>query len=1665
MIVKRFQQQVERFAEQTAVKSGELSLTYNQLNRWANRIAHTVREQYPDPRRPLDQQTVGVLFRHGAGGVAAGMGALKDRKVYVPMDSAYPIERLRFMLDFFDISLLLTGDENRELAHQLCSDISPSTAVVNIDHLPAHVSPENPRWESPLPQEHPAYIIFTSGSQGKPKGVIQTLGNLLFFTDTYIDVLEITHEDRVSFLSSFSHDGAVEDIYTALLSGATLCPFDIKRQGVGEIAPWLTDEKISVYHSVPTVFRYLTGTLTGGETFPHLRVMCMGAERLREDDLRTAGTHFPNTRLVHMYGQTESSLNTIGTLDTQSPDTPVHIGRPLEDVSIYLLNEEGEEVNDLETGEIFVLSPYLSPGYWKAPEENEKAYIMDDSGRYYRTGDLARRDIDGTIRFMGRKDLQVKIRGYRIDPAEIESCLAEAQGVKSVVVTDREEEGETYLCAYFTAHAPISPADLRNHLEGRLPDFMHPAFFIPLDTFPQLPNGKIDRRALPNPEIQAEEEFTPPRDDIETALAGIWAGVLGLDKEAVGVHTDFFHSGGHSLKATAMTARVHRHFNVKLTLKEVFDAPTLGQLAQNIKNSARSAFVPLEPTEEKEYYLLSSHQKRLYILQQLDTAGTGYNMLQVFRLTEPPRPGAWETAFKALIRRHESLRTFFAMVEGGPVQRIDPAAADRFTVESSPESRTVRDFIRPFDLGRAPLLRAGITGAHTPHPYLVMDMHHIISDGVSLAILVRDFFALLNREPPPPLPIQYKDFAQWQQNPAGRERIQKQRDFWVNQFRDELPVMKLPADFPRPPVQDFRGAVVMFQLTPGESASLRQLALSRQTGMFALLLALFNVFLAKLSGSPDIIAGTTTAGREHAHLADIIGMFVNTLALRNTPMLEYPFTDFLQEVRTRTFQAFENQDYPFEDLVEQLNIRRDASRNPLFDTVLVLQNIGLQTGAVTGFGSVPRDLEHTRAKFDLTFQCFEAPDHLQIHIEYAAALFTQETVERFRDYFQRVVAAVAGAPQIRIADIDILSETEKQQLLVDFNRTGARYPSEKTIHQLFQEQVEKFPHRTALSYAGQCITYHNLNRDANRLAHCLRERGARPGAIIAVILERTPHILTALLAILKSGGAYLPILPETPAQRILTMLDDAHASLLVTHSRQSRQHAPILLNPTGPESAPPREMCYMDLELDEAAELPEEKPAAVNQPGDACYVIFTSGSTGKPKGVLVEHENVVRLMINDRCAFDFGPGDVWTLFHSYSFDFSVWEMYGALLYGGKLVVVPRLTAVDTPKFLQLLKREAVTVLNQTPSAFYLLAGQELDAPGNQLCLKAVIFGGEALKPAKLQEWRRKYPAVTLVNMFGITETTVHVTYKEIGDTEIDFGISNIGVPIPTLETYLMDPYLNLVPIGVAGELCVGGKGVARGYLNRVQLTHERFTHNPYKPGQRLYRSGDLARLLPDGEMEYLGRIDHQVQIRGFRIEPGEIENQLLRHPDIGEAVVIDRDDGKRESYLCAYYVSPRPIEVKELREHLAGGLPDYMIPAYFMPLDHIPLTPNGKIDRKALPAPEAPGGREVVPPKNELERIMTESWKEVLGLEQIGTHHNFFDLGGNSLDMVKITNLLKKQHNIEVPIVSLFRYPTVDSLVRYLEKGEFNSIVEREQEQKKGKNRMANLRSRRKKER
>ncbi|UCH93962.1 MAG: amino acid adenylation domain-containing protein [Candidatus Aminicenantes bacterium] len=1660
-IPARFEEQVNKYPGKIAVKTVTQTLTYDFLNRWSNRTAHTILALDSGSRIGKNNHMAALLFKQQAEMIVGIMGALKAGKIYLPLNSTYPQDRLIYMLKDSQSKMLITDNENFHLALDLKERVKKNLSIININRIEENVS-----WKDPtinIVPEHPAYVLYTSGSTGSPKGVVQSHRNVLHFARVYTNALHIDSLDKLTLLSSYSFDAAKMDIYGALLNGAALYPYDIVQQGsLRQLPVWLGQEAVTIYHSIPTVYRYFTDMLQETDQFPNLRFIVLGGEAVFKEDIEAYKKYFPDRCLfINGLGPTESTVTLQYFLNKNTPlnKEAVPVGYPADRTEVFLLDENNKEAPVYGSGEIVYKSDHLALGYLNKPEQSHELftqYPLAGDGRVYWSGDLGRRLPDGSIEYISRKDSQVKINGYRIELGEIEAKLDKIHGIKkSAVECRQDQQGENYLIAYYInlpgREHEISAADLAKQLKQFLPEYMIPRSFIPLQAFPLTVTGKIDRKSLPEPDesFLFKANHTPPTNETEEKLIEIWKKVLKVQR--LGTSDNFFSLGGHSIKAILLISEIHKEFNVKLPLKKIFSEPTIKGCADFINRAGKNIYESIRPVEKKDYYPLSSAQKRIFFLEQFENIGTTYNMPVVMKIEGEMDKKRFENNFLSLIIHHQALRTSFELVDNEPVQRIHEI--NDFQVQKFPTGRKhinqiIENFIRPFDLSTSPLLRVGLISLSETEKILLFDMHHIISDGTSKGIMIKEFLKLYNGEELYPLNIHYKDFTIWQNDLFKANEIKRQEKYWLNLYADgaEIPKLNLPLDFPRPPVMDFIGEHFRFKLDYEDTLLFKKLAMDNDTTLFMNLLAVFNVLLYKYTSQDDIIIGTPSSGRHHTGLQYLIGIFVNTLAIRNYPMGQKTYLEFLKEVKTACINAFENQDLQFEALIDQLNLERDLSRNPLFDVSFVFQNFDQPRLEVRGITFSPYDFTPGISKFDLTLFAWELDNEIHFTLEYSK-LLRKETIERITNHYRLIIQRVKRDPGIRISEIEILTEEEKHLLIHDFNNTAANFPGDKTIVSLFEDQGEITPDNVAVIYENEHITYTGLNEKSNQLAQLLKGSGIKPGLIVAIMIERSIGMMVGIFGILKAGGAYLPIDPGFPGRRVEYMLKDSEAPLLVT------THSCPALEKTNFD----KEIVYLDLEAGHAGNAGLDFSVAVSRstlnrppgksriqgvpggmgsavPSNIVYVIYTSGSTGKPKGVIVEHRGVINFLYGLFELYPLTESDHYLLKTPLSFDVSVSELFGGILSGSAVVLLKKDGEKDPQVITAAIARSRITHINFVPAMFNaFLDAFEPENTSQISSLKYIFLAGEELLPETVEKFRRFNIPIKLENLYGPTECTVYTSRYSLSHWE-GTGRIPIGKSLPNVKQYILDAYGHLQGIGTPGELFISGLGLGRGYLDNQEFTAAKFIKNPFAKGDRMYRAGDYARYLPDGNIEFLGRKDHQIKIRGFRIELGEIENQLLRHKHISEAVVSSLGGEHSTHLLCAYIVSDKELQNAQLRDYLSEQLPDYMIPSYFMRLDHLPLTPGGKIDRKVLPKPGVGGRVEYTPPGSKIEKTLVDIWSEVLSMEKeaIGIDINFFEMGGHSLKAIAVVTRIHKKLDVRVPIAQIFRTPTIRKLTRYL---------------------------------
>ena len=1667
-----FEEQVSVSPDRTAVVFDGQELSYRELYDKSHDLALYLQSLGVGP-----DSIVGLCLERSIEMMVAIMGTALAGGAYLPLDPDYPDERLAYMIEDSGSPVLLT---QRKWEGRVGALSGGETRLVALDAEWSEVSERVAalkREKAPLRREvgshNLCYVIYTSGSTGKPKGVLVEHRALVNRIHWMQKRYALDRSDVILQKTPYSFDVSVWEFFWPMMAGASVV-FAVAggHKDAGYLEELINEAKVTTLHFVPSMlYSFLENARSecGGVR----RVFCSG-EALDKKGVDRYKTRFPNAALHNLYGPTEAAID-VTAFDCSQLSYPfVPIGAPIDNIQIHILDGRNRLQPMGVPGELHIAGDGLARGYLNRPELTEEKFVanpFEPGGRMYKTGDLARWLEDGAIQYLGRIDTQVKIRGFRIELGEIEAQLNQHPQVQDCAVASQGEGAEKRLIAFYRAKettadylVQLPNEELRAHLLRTLPEYMAPVAFVSLAAIPLSSNGKVDRRALARMDVAMESgrEYLAPRNETEKRLVEIWAEVLNLTPEKIGVNDNFFELGGNSLLATQLISKIRSQMNVDLPLKTLFDQTSVAQLAEDIATAEQNEIPPIRPIDRGRFERLplSFAQERLWFINQLDPDGAGYNSPGAAILRDELDVNRLEEAFNLIIARHEGLRTVFPSEEGQARQRILDRLdfkLERFDLRSylSKEARDHKakeicqsDAATPFDLASGPLIRGKVITLASDEHIVMVNMSHIISDGWSLGVLIKELGVIMEafrqgRRPElAPLPIQYVDYSVWQRQWLEESgTLSRLLAYWQEKLSGLPESLDLATDYPRPSVQSFAGARQALTLDERLTARLKFLAEQQGCTLYMVLLAAFKTLLHRYTGQTDICVGSPIANRQYVETEGLIGMLVNTLALRTQVEGEDRFTSLLSKVRATCLEAYEHQDAPFEKVVDALRPKRNLAVSPLFQVMMVLQNVnvGRPDPHVQRY-----PLESGVSKFDLTVEFTEDQEGLAGSVEYSTALFKPQTIERMVGHFTALCHAITVTPTANIRDLDYLREAEKRRLLVDYNDTRAEYSKDKCIHHLFEEQVAVSPDRMAVVFGGQSLRYRELYDKSHDLALYLQSLGVGPDSIVGLCLERSSEMVVAIMGTALAGGAYLPLDPDYPDERLAYMIEDSGSSVLLTQRKWEGR--------IGALSGGETRLVALDAgspEVSERAAALKREKAPLRRdvrPHNLCYVLYTSGSTGNPKGVMVPHSAISNHMQWMQRTLAFNHMDCVLQKTPFSFDASVWEFYAPLLSGGRLVMAQPGGHRDCSYLLKVMREEAVTTLQVVPMLLRMILEEE----GLEECrsLKRLFCGGEPLERDLVERLRERLSEVEIYNLYGPTETTIDVTAFDC--SQLKYPFVPIGAPIDNIRIYILDQDDRLQPIGVPGELHIAGDGLARGYLSRPELTEEKFVANPFEPGGRMYKTGDLARWLEDGNIQYLGRIDTQVKIRGFRIELGEIEARLNQYPGIQESAVAPQGEGA-EKWLIAFYRAKETtadhlvqLPNEELRAHLLRTLPEYMAPAAFVSLAAIPLSSNGKVDRRALTRMDVAmeSGREYLAPRNETEKRLVEIWVEVLNLapEKVGVNDNFFELGGHSLLATRLISKIRSQMNVDLPLKALFERGSVAQLAQLIAKAEKSEI-------------------------
>lgn len=1567
--VELFERQVaEHSAEIALVFEGE-QLSYEQFNQQANQVANALQQ-----RGIGAGMFVPLLMTRSVEMLVSMIGVIKAGAAYVPIDPDFPDERIEFILKDCHSRVALTNGQKRRSTVEFLTVaelLIGSTDNPNVKHL----------------ETNPIYCIYTSGTTGQPKGVIVNQRNVLNYCLNQTPFLEeLRHKSRIVSVTNYTFDIFVTESLFALINNLTIVLANAQQMEDPEaFHQLLQTEEVTAIQTTPSKMKLYTSKLAYFEGFRQLETIGLGGEAFSPDLFKQLRI-YTTAKVFNLYGPSEATVWVAGQEITDS----YSLGKPFENCQLYVV-WNGELCGVGVPGELWIAGESVVTGYQNRPELTEQQFVPNPfgEGRIYRTGDVVRRLEDGTIDYLNRQDDQVKIHGYRIELDEIESVIKKQVKIENVAVIIRPDTmGEMAIHGYFVASEIVSVTWLKNKLKQELPAYMVPMYLKQVEFIPTNSSGKLARSQLPEIILGGQADVKP-RTKMEQTVATVFESVLGLKE--VGVNGHFFDLGGHSLRLTTAVNQLEAATGSRVALKEIFNHPRVGELAAYMEALKTGSYLPIPVAEEMTVYPMSSGQKRLFALNQIDKS-TAYNMPVALKIEGQLSQEHVIRTLQLLIERHEALRTTFAVVEGQPVQQIalngNANLTEILSVDQS-EKALLREFVQPFDLARGPLLRVAMT-VNEKESLLFIDMHHIISDGMSLTIFMREFTTLYNGGSLTPIEVHYKDYSQW----IGNRDLSQQATYWQKQFADEVPVLDLPLDYPRPHEQDFRGQHVSDWFDGAIKEQISQLAKRTETTEYMVFMAIYMILLSKYSLQDELVVGSPISGRLHRDTESMLGMFVNTLAIKSQPNPDKLFLTFLAEVKATCLEAYENQEYPFEELVEQAGITRSFARNPLFDTMFVLQNnetLPLKLGDKVV--SIVDPLE-TPAKFDLTLTISEEKEGYLVDLNYATGLFKAESMSWLLQHFMSLVTTVCEQPRRTIRSLSVMDQNELR-LMNQLNQTGVPYDKQMTVPQLFSASVANNPQKVALIFEDKRLTYEELDQKSDQLARQLVRKGVKPGVFVALAMTKSTEMILSILAVIKAGGAYLAVDPTYPTERIFYMLEDSRPLLLLTNLAD-------FISPVTSLEVQRIACDALNASVNGGA-LP-----LVNQSQDVLYCIYTSGTTGRPKGVLVSHQGIVNLQTYFETGLGVSQNDHVLQFANYIFDASVWEITMALLNGGTLHLASKELIEDTERMTAYID-QFIDVAIFPPQY---LANLRLSR------LRLLMTGGSVANPELIEQNKG---AERYVNAYGPSETTICASSWEYTGGSIPATLP-IGQPISNAQIHIMVEG-QLAGFGMPGELCVSGDNVGLGYLNQPELTAESFITNPFGQGL-VYRTGDLARWLPDGTLDYLGRIDKQVKIRGYRIELSEIEYAVRQFPGVKDVAVITREV-QHNLELFAYIVPNvnQLLAIKEISQFIGQQLPEYMIPQQMMLIDSLPVTASGKLAEDQLPEIELEQ-RTYQSPKSKVEEVFVKAYEEVLGITPIGIADDFFELGGDSIKAIRIVSKVREA-GYETTVKEILQGPSI----------------------------------------
>lgn len=1620
-IVRQFEQQAALTPNAVALIFNQHQLTYAELNAKANQLAHYLREKSVQAN-----DRVAICLPRGVDMIIAVWGVLKAGAAYVPLDANYPADRLNYILQDASAKLLISNTAILGVLSQPSSEYLDLANVSLNDYAGDNL-------QNSIQADDLIYLIYTSGSTGQPKGAMVQHRGEINLQNWYTREAALDSSSRCLLISAFGFDLTQKNIFTVLLKGGVLVIPDMDRYDALTVADLIQKHSITLLNCAPSAFYPLLEDDL--QKLSSLRSVFLGGEPIRAEAihpwLKSAAC---NATLFNSYGPTECT-DVVAYHSINTDEALIPLGRSVDNMQLYLLSDENELVPRGAVAEICVAGVGVGLGYLNKSDLTDAAFKSNPfnsdqknhSQKLYRTGDLGKFTHDGQLIYVGRKDFQVKVRGIRIELGEIEAALRKLQGVTDSLVVKFQESLLGYVVVSEEMQLHFDNTSARDQLKSALPDFMIPSHVMMLAHWPLSPNGKIDRKALPIPDENSfrRVDYVAPRTDIEQEVCAVWEIVL--KRSPIGAKDNFFDLGGHSLLATQILSKVRALFKVALPLKELFRAPTIEGLALLVERQLISSINALPPVGQRPDDVmipLSLEQQRLWFLQQLEPDNVSYNMPAAVRIEGELDIELLERALKEIVRRHTVLRTRLVGEDDSVHQVIDEPMQWQLMRQSMPNANdyAVRAAVhnevnRPFHLANDSLFRVTLIQRNAQDHIALLNMHHAVADGWSVTLLLNELitlYAAYAQGVPSPLPelsIQYADYAYWQSAHLKGEALENKLGYWKQQLAD-APVLELPTDKPRPHLQSFNGDRIEFNLSVDTTRAIYALSRRLDATPFMTMLALFNVMLSRYSAQYDLCVGIPVANRPQVELEPLIGFFVNTLVIR-TKLNENPsFVAAVAQIKENTLMAYANQEVPFERIVEAVGVARNLSRSPLFQVMFNFVNTpkaSVVSAANLNLSAMAE--EWNSVKFDLNLDITEDNGQMLGTLSYCSDLFERASAERMVKHYVNLLQSVLVQPNQPVTQIPMLDAAEQAELLHTLNATQRALDFEP-IAQQFERMVEAHPQQIALSWNHVAFSYHALNQHVNQFAHYLQSEGVRAGGSVGICLDRTPELIIAILAAVKLGAAYVPMDTNYPAERLAYILEDCSAPLLITHSALQERFADVKTK-----------QLFVDKVAERLAAQSKDNLSIRAEANTAFYLIYTSGSTGRPKGAIVNQKGEANLLSWYRQDFALGPADKALLISAIGFDLTQKNIFGMLTSGGTLVL-PTDTYFDPSSIAQDIERHQITWLNCAPSAFYAVLEESDNAIHS---LRYVFLGGESIRMDRVREWLSNAGhKAKLVNSYGPTECSDVVASAVLAPHD---DLTPIGRPICNTQLYVLGEFNELLPKGSTGELCVAGEGVGGGYHNQAELTDKAFSENPFGVG-KLYRTGDLCRYLPNGQLDYLGRKDFQIKIRGLRIELGDIEFALRQLPDVIDSVVI-----KHQEWLIGYVVRVNAEPLVNWKPQLANYLQEFMIPNFLVELEALPLSPNGKIDRKALPMPDIEAARQgdYIAARNATEEAISGIWCDVLKIERVSILDNFFDVGGHSLLATRVVARVKKHFDIDFNLRVLFDLATIEGMANYVD--------------------------------